>query len=513
MVDSIELHSVASRSTDAAAIHCGPQPEQRSFGAGSWLKKLSMLPRLQIRLDSQAYPPGVAYKEFALLFGFFLAGWIDATPGGLLPAIQAHYGVSFVVVSMLFVCNLVGSIMSSVLCPIAVDRLGMGKTLALSSTLGLIPPVLIIPRPPFPLIAFAMVLSGLAMGTQNSLSNVWISARPRANVRLGVLHFLYGVGALCSPLGAIPFVDEDSQHSLSFNYFYCVTLGIAFVNMLLLNSAWRLRKDPLTDNIDGVDAGHAASPSPKATPASLPYDAEDIQLEPLALDGSSKPHTPTEEKIPSKPQTTGDKFRTVLRNKNVHILAAFTLLYVGTEVSIGGWSSTFLIEVRHERKATNALISGFWAGIALGRVLLIPVTSRIGLQTATLVYLLASIGLQFTVWFVPQIVANAVCLALQGLFLGPIFPIMVDVASRKVKPRSLLTTAISFICSFAASGSALFPFIIGLAAQTSSQGIKILAPILMSLLAAQFVVWSLLGVPKFWKRGAEADLDDNDRLD
>jgi fucose permease len=39
-------------------------------------------------------------------------------------------------------------------------------------------------------------------------------------------------------------------------------------------------------------------------------------------------------------------FQQIMRLRAVHLLAAFIILYVGTEVTIGGWIVTFIIQER-----------------------------------------------------------------------------------------------------------------------------------------------------------------------
>ena len=56
------------------------------------------------------------------------------------------------------------------------------------------------------------------------------------------------------------------------------------------------------------------------------------------------------------------------------------------QVAIGGWSSTYIIEVQGNEKDSGHLVSGFWAGLAAGRILLLPLTSFLGSQLAVLVY-------------------------------------------------------------------------------------------------------------------------------
>jgi len=113
------------------------------------------------------------------------------SPGSLLPAIQQHYQINFIIVSIIFLCNLVGWILSAILTvrpfpfvptgrlwhatshllfslrqfllisqPISLDRLGFGPTVTLAAGLCIIPPVLVLPLPPFGLLAASYVLSG-----------------------------------------------------------------------------------------------------------------------------------------------------------------------------------------------------------------------------------------------------------------------------------------------------------------------------------------------------------------
>jgi len=189
-------------------------------------------------------------------------------------------------------------------------------------------------------------------------------------------------------------------------------------------------------------------------------------------------------------------------------------------VSVGGWSSSYLILVRNQSNNANLLVSGFWAGIAFGRILLIPVTAWLGDELACFIYLNCAIGLQILVWLVPNIVANAVSLALLGVFLGPAFPTMIRIAEKSIRPRAHLTAAISFISTFSAAGMALVPLIVGLASQAAPQGIRILAPMLVGLLALQVLLWLVTNreyfIKRFLKRDGTSDdyeLDDVDRLD
>lgn len=92
-----------------------------------------------------------------------------------------------------------------------------------------------------------------------------------------------------------------------------------------------------------------------------------------------------------------------------------------------------------------------------------------------------------------------------GLFVGPIFPIMVQLITLKIRPRSTHTLAIAFIVTFGSAGSALFPLIVGLIAQ--GKGIQILPPTIFAFLIAQAVIWACLGWPSKADEQRRASID------
>lgn len=101
--------------------------QTRASGTGAQKRRLS-IPSHKLSLDSVAGPtwrslqtkthnalvtlkseytePGVVGKELALFAGYLVAGANDAAPGAVLPSIQEHYNIGYIVVSMIFICNL-----------------------------------------------------------------------------------------------------------------------------------------------------------------------------------------------------------------------------------------------------------------------------------------------------------------------------------------------------------------------------------------------------------------------
>ncbi len=61
----------------------------------------------------------------------------------------------------------------------------------------------------------------------------------------------------------------------------------------------------------------------------------------------------------------------------MHALALFSLIYVGTEVTIGGWSVTYVQEKRNGNSNAGYISSGFFAGLMLGRLLLMWLNKKV----------------------------------------------------------------------------------------------------------------------------------------
>ena len=98
-------------------------------------------------------------------------------------------------------------------------------------------------------------------------------------------------------------------------------------------------------------------------------------------------------------------------------------------------------------------------------------------------------------WLVPQFYVSAVAVALQGFFLGPLFPAVI-VAATKLLPKHLHVSTIGFAAAFGGSGGAVLPFAVG--AIASSKGVQVLQPIILALLGMLVVMW--VSLPNFSKK-------------
>lgn len=178
---------------------------------------------------------------------------------------------------------------------------------------------------------------------------------------------------------------------------------------------------------------------------------------------------------------------------------------VGAEVALGGWIVSFMLHVRHATPYASGIIgTGFWAGMTVGRSVLGVVThfmievtnrpdkgdviSRLRLTERSIVavYLSCAIGLQLLFWLVPSILASAIAVAFLGVFLGPVFPSGIIMAT-KLLPGHLHVPSVGFSTALGGTGGAVFPFVVGAIAQ--AKGVGVLQPIILAMLAVLLLVW------------------------
>lgn len=162
-------------------------------------------------------------------------------------------------------------------------------------------------------------------------------------------------------------------------------------------------------------------------------------------------------------------------------------LYVGVEVTVSGWAFSFLAQ---EAGASPILagtgISIFWAGLAVGRLLLGPVVERVGYRPS-LVAAAAVAGVTLLAAVLPVSPAMAAALlGLSGLAMSVIFPTLVALASTLVPADDTATaTATAVMLLSASAGTMSLPALAGVAAGWT--GLRPVMAILGTLLPAGFL--------------------------
>ncbi|EAW13439.1 putative MFS transporter [Aspergillus clavatus NRRL 1] len=390
------------------------------------------------------HPRSNISKTLATFWCFLVMGANDAAFG-----LETYYNLTYTVVSLVFLSPLGGYTLAALLNNHIHLRLGRRGVAVLAAGCHLLSYIINCVHPPYPVLVVSFVFAGFGNGLADSAWNAWIGNMANANQVLGLLHGLYGAGAVLSPLLATTLVTKAG---VGWYYFYYIMIGCAAIELVTsVYSFW---------DSDGAAfrAMHGAS----------------------ATGGGG-----------------GGGLRRALFSKRAGritwLCAFFLLLYVGVEVALGGWIVTFMMRVRHGAPfASGMAATGFWLGITVGRVVLGFVTPRVGEKLAISIYLIAAIAFGLILWLVPNFYVSTVAVSIQGFFLGPLFPAVVVVAT-KLLPRSLHVSAIGFAAAIGGGGAAMLPFAVGAIAQ--SRGVQVLQPFVVGLLGGILGLWWLL--PKF----------------
>ncbi|KAH0612341.1 uncharacterized protein H6S33_010393 [Morchella sextelata] len=373
-------------------------------------------------------------RLIAANFAVFLAGLSDASTGALIPYLQDAYDVGLLFVALIYLTNFAGWLVAAFTNVHLTARIGMGGAFVFGAFMQMAAYCIMFWKPPYPVFVCSFFFCGLGLAYQDAQANVFVANVNNAHRWLGLLHSLYGAGALISPLIATLIASKTPY----WHYFYVVVLGLAAFNLGLLS--WNFRKD-----LKGTAA---------------------------ARDSASK------------------DLKSALKERSVIILSLFFFLYVGAEVTAGGWVVEFLIRVRGGKASEVGYVaSGFWGGLTVGRLVLADITHRFGERRMVMFYVLLSVVVQLIFWFVPSLVTSAVMISLLGFLLGPLFPTGISVLT-KLLPRELHTAAVSFSATMGQAGSAAFPFMTG--AIAAGSGVGVLQPVLVGLLAGMAGLWVLL---------------------
>jgi fucose permease len=171
----------------------------------------------------------------------------------------------------------------------------------------------------------------------------------------------------------------------------------------------------------------------------------------------------------------------------VWICAAYLLLYVGTESAISDWVVSFMTRARHASALLSSMCSsGFWIGMAVGRVALGFSTDRLGVRRANTIYLVACMVTQLLFAVVEAPAVSVALMALLGFFCGPLFPSSIVLMCSMLR-EELHVGAVSLVASVGQVGGSLLPFAIGVMAE--KLGIRVFQFVIVAQLAATLVVW------------------------
>ncbi|KAL3436140.1 MFS general substrate transporter [Aspergillus tetrazonus] len=385
-------------------------------------------------------PPINKWRLLATFASFAVVGASDGVYGALVPYLRDDYKLSTTVVSLIFMTPFAGYTIATLIVNKIHMTFGQRGIAIIGPLCHIVPFVIMAIRPPWPVMLAVYVIVGLGNGLIDAAWNSWIADMVNANTMMGVLGAFYGLGATLSPTIATQMIKSG----LHWNHFYYTLLGGSVLE--------------LTTSAVLFWGENAASFREKTR---------------RSADSSG-----------------GNRTTEAMKSRVTWMIAFWLFIYMGAEVSVGGWVVDFMVQARNGQPFESGLIpTGFWAGVTIGRLVLGWVNDWLGERIAISIYLVISIALELIFWLVPRFVVSAVAVSLLGFFTGPLFPAAIVVAA-KLLPKHLHTPGIGLASALAGGGAAILPFVAG--ALSGARGVQSLQPFILALLITLTIIWVLL---------------------
>ncbi|GAB4368150.1 MAG: MFS transporter [Elainellaceae cyanobacterium] len=357
-------------------------------------------------------------------YAFIAIGIAEGGLGVLLPSILATYDLNPATVTLLFISQISGYVVSATTSSLISSRFGLARMLLFAAATLTTALVIYALSPYWVIMVAAGTLLGLGIGLIDAGINTYIVNDPRHAHRIGQLHAFYGVGALLGPTIATTLLAIG----LHWRMIYLVIASI--VGLLVIG-------------VFGAVLMHYRPMMVQIAPADRPATAN---------------------------------FRIALKTPIVFLTGLMLLIYVGTEVSIGNWAYTVQSVARGMPElAAGYGVSAYWMGLTFGRFILGYGLKRLGaVRAIDLSLILLSTGLLMWWWF-PQLWLT---LPLLGFSLAAIFPSTIWLIPHRL-PGAIVPAAVGFVTSVASLGAATVPSIVGWIANEA--GLEIIPPLMLPL--------------------------------
>ncbi len=377
--------------------------------------------------------PAKALRPMASTYAYFAAimalGLMSASLGPTLPGLAEQTGSAISQISFLFLARSTGYMLGSLLGGKALDMLPGHSVLAVAVAVISVAMFAVPLLPVLWILAAVLAIAGLAEGSVDVGSNallVWVH-RSAVGPYMQGLHFFFGVGAFLSPIIVVQVMELTGGIKGPYWVLALIILPVAL---------WLAR---------------LASPRPIHE-----SQGEDASLVNWTLVG---------------------------------MIALFMFIYVGAEVSFGGWIYTYATTLGiASAQAAGYLTSVYWGGLTAGRVLAIPIANRYRPRTillGDLVGCLLSVGI-ILVWRESSLALWVGAIGL-GLSMASIFPTVILWAERRM---TLTGSVTRWFFVGASLGAMAFPWLVG--QFFDRRGPSMTMVIVFGLLVVNVVIFYLL---------------------
>lgn len=398
----------------------------------------------------------------------------------MLQPISQYYALSDLRVSFIFLVGPIGYVIAAQSNELVHTKLGQRGISLLGPIFHIVAAGAIAVHPPYyiTLVAFAAV--ALGTGLLDGSWCAWAGSMSKANTVSGLLHGSFSVGAAAGPLLASTMMTAGHRPWYEW-YYVLVSFLRTLFPLIQFNSA----------NYGLEKVGVSVSELVVLLAAFRYEDSSRYLLDKHTESNRSNPNS-----------------RVIFKYREIWLSAAYFLAYVGTETAVSGWVISFMTRARHATPYLSSLSSsGFWAGMAVGRLALGTVTDRIGVRRATIVYFSCTVALEvlFAVVRIPAV--SVIIMTLDGFFKGPLFPSGIVVLAQLL-PKELHIVAVSFVASVGQVGGALLPF--GIGAVVEGVGIWVFQYATIVLSIVSLGLWVAFSRLRPMREVASLDEDDSD---
>ena len=266
-------------------------------------------------------------------------------------------------------------------------------------------------------------------------------------VLLGVVAGL-GAGAIDAGLNTYvaAHFSEGLMQWLHASYGLGVTLGPIIMTIALTNlNSWRVGYSV----VGGFQLALAA-----CFALTLPiWNQKESHIE------SEKPKRLTDYKTP-----LGE----TLLQPRVWLSVLLFFIYTGSEVALGTWVYTLLVESRGIPSEVAGLWAGsYWATFTVGRIMAGLYAKRVGVNSLVLGSLIVALLGAVLLWWNPINAANLIAVALIGFAIAPIFPALMSGTSQRVGVH-YAANSIGMQMAAGGLGVAVIPSLVGILARQIS---------------------------------------------
>jgi fucose permease len=364
-------------------------------------------------MDDQAIKRG-AWIQIGLAYASFVA---LGMPGGLLgvawPSAMRSFGLSLDDVGAVLIALTAGSLLSGFASGPVMARLGAGVFLAASSAAAAMGLLLFATAPSWWVAVAASILVGVGAGGTDSALNVHFAENHGSRL-MNWLHACFGLGA---------------------------TLGPAVMTGLLTaGRSWRW--------------GYAVVAAAQALMA-LCFGMTASRWRQPTLGPSMSDRAPARDV----------RLRTSLRRSIVWLGVVVFFVAAGVEAVAGQWPFSLFTEARGVSTVTaGAWLSAYWGALTIGRILYGLAGSNLNEQTALRVGMVAVVFGSGLLWVRSPNLVSFLGLALVGLAISPVLPLVHLLTPRRVG-RAHTANTIGLQTAAGYTGVGVFPSLAGIFAE------------------------------------------------